>query len=69
MGSDSAPGSVYLLDLMQPLDFGSPASVGGALHEIAGFDQTLWTADCDPKGTRAAIGKSFALLFFISSYM
>ncbi|KAL8034010.1 hypothetical protein ABFX02_13G193000 [Erythranthe guttata] len=58
LGSDIATGSVYLLDLSEPLDFSSPILVGSVLHGIAGFKQTLWTADSDPRGTHAAIGTS-----------
>ncbi|KAI3455768.1 hypothetical protein Pfo_012431 [Paulownia fortunei] len=58
LGSDIAPGCVYFLDLSQPIDFGSAAPIGGGFYDIAQFKQTLWTADCDPEETRAAIGTS-----------
>lgn len=56
MGSESASGSVYLLDLSKPLNFVSNVSKG-EFHELASFRQTLWAADCDTEGRFAAIGK------------
>lgn len=61
MGSDSASGSVYLLDLSKPLNFGARVPVQG-FYELASFEQTLWAADCDPEGRRAAIGKFFCFI-------
>ncbi|KAL3616635.1 hypothetical protein CASFOL_039029 [Castilleja foliolosa] len=58
LGSASTPGCVCILDLSKPLDFFSLFPIAGLLHEIAHFYQTLWTADCDPEGTRAAVGTS-----------
>ncbi|XP_011096865.1 DDB1- and CUL4-associated factor 4 [Sesamum indicum] len=57
LGSDSAPGSVYLLDFTKPLDFDASVPIArDRFHEVAAFKQTLWTADCDPEGKHAAIG-------------
>ncbi|XP_057811982.1 uncharacterized protein LOC131026216 isoform X2 [Salvia miltiorrhiza] len=55
LGSESASGSVYLLDLSKPLHFGASVPIQ-EFHELASFEQTLWAADCDPEGRRAAIG-------------
>ncbi|KAL2244489.1 UNVERIFIED_CONTAM: hypothetical protein Sindi_2717100, partial [Sesamum indicum] len=64
LGSDSAPGSVYLLDFTKPLDFDASVPIArDRFHEVAAFKQTLWTADCDPEGKHAAIGKFFYLYY------
>ncbi|KAH6756886.1 hypothetical protein C2S53_006688, partial [Perilla frutescens var. hirtella] len=55
LGSESASGSVYLLDLSKPLNFGANVPVQG-FYELASFEQTLWAADCDPEGRCAVIG-------------
>ncbi|KAL8513325.1 hypothetical protein ACS0TY_019507 [Phlomoides rotata] len=55
LGSDSASGSVYLLDLSQPLRFDVVFPVE-RFQELASFKQTLWAVDCDLEGRRAAIG-------------
>ncbi|XP_051128552.1 uncharacterized protein LOC127249665 isoform X2 [Andrographis paniculata] len=57
LGSGSAPGSVYLLDLTKPLDFDASVPMAReGFYELASFRQTLWTADCGPGGRHAAIG-------------
>ncbi|XP_047974672.1 DDB1- and CUL4-associated factor 4 isoform X2 [Salvia hispanica] len=55
LGSENTSGSVYLLDLSKPLHFGASVQIQ-EFHELASFKQTIWAADCDREGNRAAIG-------------
>lgn len=63
MGSESVSGTVYLLDLSEPLTFG-PTFPVHEFCEVASFEQTLWAVDGDPKGRFAAIGKCFCFYAF-----
>ncbi|KAJ7969388.1 DDB1-and CUL4-associated factor 4 [Quillaja saponaria] len=57
LGSGTSGGSVYTLDLVEPLDF-SPniLNIRRRLHEVGSFNCTLWAADYDYDGSRAVIG-------------
>ncbi|CAL9181971.1 unnamed protein product [Musa hybrid cultivar] len=55
--SVSAGGSVYILNLHEPLDLIlSSGSLFSHISQIASFDRTIWTADCNSHGTQAVIG-------------
>nr|XP_009403102.1 PREDICTED: uncharacterized protein LOC103986735 [Musa acuminata subsp. malaccensis] len=56
-GSGAAGGSVYILNLHEPLDLIlSSGSLFSHISQIASFDRTIWTADCNSHGTQAVIG-------------
>lgn len=57
MGSDISGGSVYILNLIEPLDFNRTIPViRRRIHEVASFNCSIWTADCQSSGGRAVIG-------------
>ncbi|KAG7034824.1 hypothetical protein SDJN02_04556 [Cucurbita argyrosperma subsp. argyrosperma] len=57
LGSDSSGGSVYVLNLVEPLDFNrSIPVIRRRIHEVASFNCSIWTADCESSGGRAVIG-------------
>jgi len=57
LGSDVSGGSVYILNLVEPLDFNRTIPViRRRIHEVASFDCSIWTADCQSSGGRAVIG-------------
>ncbi|XP_072986971.1 uncharacterized protein [Typha latifolia] len=57
LGSGVSSGSLYLLNLGEPLDFA--VSLHSRISNIASFDCTVWTADCNSSGTQAVIGTNF----------
>lgn len=60
LGSDSSGGSVYVLNLVEPLDFNrSIPVIRRRIHEVASFNCSIWTADCESSGGRAVIGMCF----------
>ncbi|XP_022146543.1 uncharacterized protein LOC111015736 isoform X2 [Momordica charantia] len=59
LGSDTSGGSVYILNLVEPLDFNrSIPLIRRRIHEVASFNCSIWTADCGSSGGRAVIGTS-----------
>lgn len=57
LGSDTSGGSVYILNLVEPLDFNRTIPViRRRIHEVASFNCSIWTADCQSSGGRAVIG-------------
>ncbi|KAJ9709429.1 hypothetical protein PVL29_001078 [Vitis rotundifolia] len=56
LGSETIGGSVYILNLTRPLDFNSIPIIRQRMHEVASFNCTIWTADCNSKGSQAVIG-------------
>ncbi|CAK7335949.1 unnamed protein product [Dovyalis caffra] len=58
LGSETSGGSVYILNVVEPVDFDSSYAIGGMMRKAASFNCTIWTADCSPNSSRAVIGKS-----------
>ena len=63
LGSETIGGSVYILNLTRPLDFNSIPIIRQRMHEVASFNCTIWTADCNSKGSQAVIGKYYTTVF------
>ncbi|XP_047333319.1 uncharacterized protein LOC124936841 [Impatiens glandulifera] len=59
LGSDTCGGSVHILNLSEPLG-NNPTitSMRRRICNVTPFNTTVWTADCNYDGTRAAIGTS-----------
>ncbi|GAV75061.1 hypothetical protein CFOL_v3_18540, partial [Cephalotus follicularis] len=53
LGSETSGGSVYILNLVEPLDI---ALGWQRLHEVGSYNCTIWTADCKPNSNQALIG-------------
>lgn len=64
LGSETSGGSVYILNLVEPVDFDSSSAIGEMMHKTADFNCTIWTADCNPNSSQAVIGKYSFVLFF-----
>jgi hypothetical protein len=64
LGSETSGGSVYILNLVEPVDFDSSSAIGEMMHKTADFNCTIWTADCSYNSNRAVIGKYSSLFFF-----
>ncbi|XP_050231926.1 uncharacterized protein LOC126680785 isoform X2 [Mercurialis annua] len=58
LGSETAGGSVCLLNIPEPLDPYSITSIRQMVREIASFNCTIWTADCNHNASQAVIGTS-----------
>ncbi|KAH1147343.1 hypothetical protein AAZX31_15G148300 [Glycine max] len=57
LGSETSGGSVYTLDLVEPLNLGPGIlNTWSGLEEIASFRCTIWTAEYDYNRHRAVIG-------------
>lgn len=57
LGSDTSGGSVYILNLVEPLDFNrSIPVIRRRIHEVVSFNCSIWTTDCESSGGRAVIG-------------
>ncbi|KAK6254250.1 hypothetical protein QUC31_015970 [Theobroma cacao] len=54
LGSETSGGYVYILNLLEPVDFSS--TVDQRLHAVASFNYTIWTADFNSHTSRAVIG-------------
>ncbi|XVE67579.1 hypothetical protein DITRI_Ditri08aG0171700 [Diplodiscus trichospermus] len=54
LGSETSGGYVYILNLLEPLDFTS--RLDQRLHVVASFNYTVWTADYNSHTHQAAIG-------------
>ncbi|XP_038689026.1 uncharacterized protein LOC119988160 [Tripterygium wilfordii] len=57
LGSEKSGGSVYVLDLSEPLDFRQFLPIiWRRIHDVASFDCTIWTSDCNSNASKAVIG-------------
>ncbi|KAM7530330.1 hypothetical protein LguiB_033740 [Lonicera macranthoides] len=56
IGSETSGGSVYVLNLNEPLEYNLSLPLTRRLYEITSFDCTVWTADCNSDGIHAVIG-------------
>ncbi|KAL9386788.1 hypothetical protein Peur_019912 [Populus x canadensis] len=56
LGSETSGGSVYILNLVEPVNFDSSSAIGRMLFKAASFNCTIWTADCNPNSSQAVIG-------------
>ncbi|OMO68874.1 hypothetical protein CCACVL1_19784 [Corchorus capsularis] len=56
LGSETAGGCVYILNLLEPVDLGPVAAHSQRLHAVASFNHTIWTSDYNPHTSRAVIG-------------
>lgn len=67
MGSETSGGTVYTLDLVEPLNLGPGIlNTWSGLEEIASFRCTIWTAEYDYNRHRAVIGKLHIALLTLS---
>jgi hypothetical protein len=64
LGSETSGGSVYILNLAEPVDFDSSSAIGEMMRKTADFNCTIWTADCSYNSNRAVIGKNSSFFFF-----
>ncbi|KAK9268072.1 hypothetical protein L1049_010511 [Liquidambar formosana] len=63
LGSETHGGSVYVLNLVEPLDLNPHIfDLKRILHEVACFSYTIWTADCNSNGNQAVIGTNLGAL-------
>lgn len=66
LGAEASGGTVYILNLSEPLDFSSTIpTFRRRISEITSFDHTVWTADCSHDQKRAVVGKFCTLLFLL----
>ncbi|XP_068655255.1 uncharacterized protein [Aristolochia californica] len=57
LGSGASGGSVYALNLREPLDMNQVFHrLDSRTSKIASFTNTVWSADCHPNGTHVAVG-------------
>nr|XP_016515846.1 PREDICTED: uncharacterized protein LOC107832506 isoform X2 [Nicotiana tabacum] len=57
LGAESSGGTVYILNLSEPLDFSSSIpTFRRRISEITSFEHTVWTADCSQDQKRAVVG-------------
>ncbi|XP_075099690.1 uncharacterized protein LOC107761923 isoform X2 [Nicotiana tabacum] len=57
LGAEASGGTVYILNLSEPLDFSSTIpTFRRRISEITSFDHTVWTADCSHDQKRAVVG-------------
>ncbi|KAI8524783.1 hypothetical protein RHMOL_Rhmol13G0176100 [Rhododendron molle] len=64
LGSEASGGSVYTLNLSEPLDYDlSSVMLRRRIYKAASFDCTVWTADCNSDGSQAVVGKFFTTSF------
>lgn len=66
MGSETSGGAIYVLSLDDPFEFSSSSfSIGQRMTQVASFNCTIWTADCDSSASKAVVGKlSFSNIIF-----
>ena len=64
IGSETSGGSVYVLNLDEPLEYNLSLPLTRRLYEITSFDCTVWTADCNSDGIHAVIGEFFTFALF-----
>ncbi|KAG5516138.1 hypothetical protein RHGRI_036999 [Rhododendron griersonianum] len=64
LGSEASGGSVYTLNLSEPLDYDlSSLMLRRRIYKAASFNCTVWTADCNSDGSQAVVGKFFTATF------
>ncbi|OAY54404.1 uncharacterized protein LOC110611784 isoform X2 [Manihot esculenta] len=56
LGSETSGGSVFILNIVEPLDLYSSTSIRRMIREVASFNCTIWTADCNHNASLAVIG-------------
>ncbi|XP_026415045.1 DDB1- and CUL4-associated factor 4-like [Papaver somniferum] len=57
LGSDTSGGSLYMLNLSEPLDLNPTDPVlRRRITKVASVNCTIWTADCNTNGSEAVIG-------------
>lgn len=57
LGSGESGGSIFIMDLSDTIDFAMGLSNPyRRIVQVASFDRTVWTADCNFDGTHAVIG-------------
>ncbi|XP_058072331.1 uncharacterized protein LOC131221178 isoform X2 [Magnolia sinica] len=56
LGSGMSGGSVYTVNLNEPLDFCLSIPINRRIFKIASLNCTIWTADCNSDGKRAVLG-------------
>ncbi|XP_057972163.1 uncharacterized protein LOC131160472 [Malania oleifera] len=57
LGSDASRGSVYFLNLREPLDFNPTSQImAQRICEVVSFNGTVWTGDYNPNRYQAVIG-------------
>ncbi|KAI4332093.1 hypothetical protein L6164_017030 [Bauhinia variegata] len=57
LGSETSGGSIYTLNLSEPLDIGPGIpNIWSRISRVASFNCTLWNAECDYNRHRAVIG-------------
>ncbi|XAR56192.1 hypothetical protein NMG60_11036573 [Bertholletia excelsa] len=57
LGSETSGGSVYVLNLNEPLDFNLSSHIlSRRMREVACLNCTVWTADCNSDGSQAVVG-------------
>ncbi|XP_058197752.1 uncharacterized protein LOC131313454 isoform X2 [Rhododendron vialii] len=57
LGSETSGGSVYTLNLGEPLDYDlSSLMLRRRIYKAASFNCTVWTADCNSDGSQAVVG-------------
>ncbi|KAJ9557602.1 hypothetical protein OSB04_012216 [Centaurea solstitialis] len=69
LGSETSGGSVYMMNLSEPLEYGlGIAMLSGRFDEISRIKSTVWTADSNSDGNQAVIGTNIgAALVHIES--
>ncbi|KAI0527387.1 hypothetical protein KFK09_002987 [Dendrobium nobile] len=62
LGSGVSGGSVYVLNLREPLNFSENSSgLSRRMNKVSSSDCTIWTADTSCCSTKAAIGTNFGV--------
>uniref|UniRef100_A0A5B7BJG7 Uncharacterized protein n=1 Tax=Davidia involucrata TaxID=16924 RepID=A0A5B7BJG7_DAVIN len=57
LGSETSGGSVYILNLREPLDYNpSTPIIRRRICEVTSLNCTVWTADCNSDGSQAVVG-------------
>ncbi|XP_044497321.1 DDB1- and CUL4-associated factor 4 isoform X2 [Mangifera indica] len=57
LGSETSGGAIYVLSLDDPFEFSSSSfSIGQRMTQVASFNCTIWTADCDSSASKAVVG-------------
>lgn len=59
LGSDLSGGSLYLLNLADPVDVNSSIPAVGRLHGLASLNCTIWAGDSDCIASKAVVGTNF----------
>ncbi|KAL8160241.1 hypothetical protein V2J09_001778 [Rumex salicifolius] len=62
LGSESLGGSLYTLNLSEPLDLDATTPAVGHLREVASISCTIWAADCSSNSNNSVIGTNFGAM-------